>query len=200
MPRRIPAVSIVAFRIGYLFSRINSLFIKGARILEFDKLREICGDYQQLNYAKGKPRNCPYVSLTYFPKGAVILPLTSAQVLDPDDLGLECWHAGLPSGDTRSEFSEQRLSCYELVMDSLTVFENNCVSAAAAGSVAHDPETVRSHAYELAFSSEDEMFHSTMYDWLIERNLADDLLEVRKECLLVSSMVLTSLVDATRIP
>jgi nuclear pore complex protein Nup155 len=29
------------------------LFMKGARILEFDKLREICGDYQQLNYAKG---------------------------------------------------------------------------------------------------------------------------------------------------
>lgn len=30
------------------------LFIKGARILEFEKLREICGDFQQLNYAKGK--------------------------------------------------------------------------------------------------------------------------------------------------
>ncbi|KAF7796400.1 hypothetical protein EIP86_007577 [Pleurotus ostreatoroseus] len=29
------------------------LFIKGARILDFDKLREICGDYQHLNYAKG---------------------------------------------------------------------------------------------------------------------------------------------------
>lgn len=27
--------------------------MKGARILEFEKLREICGDYQQLNYAKG---------------------------------------------------------------------------------------------------------------------------------------------------
>lgn len=29
------------------------LFTKGAQILEFEKLREICGDYQQLNYAKG---------------------------------------------------------------------------------------------------------------------------------------------------
>jgi hypothetical protein len=27
--------------------------MKGALILEFEKLREICGDYQQLNYAKG---------------------------------------------------------------------------------------------------------------------------------------------------
>ncbi len=29
------------------------LFMKGARNLEFDKLREICGDYQQLSYANG---------------------------------------------------------------------------------------------------------------------------------------------------
>ena len=42
-----------------------------------------------------------------------------------------------------------------------------------------DPETVRAHAYELSFASEDEMFHSTLYDWLIERNLADQLLEMR---------------------
>lgn len=45
-----------------------------------------------------------------------------------------------------------------------------------------DPETVRTHAYELAFSSTDEMFHSTMYDWLIDRGLADELLEVSLPC------------------
>ena len=27
--------------------------MKGARVLEFEKLREVCGDYQQLGYAKG---------------------------------------------------------------------------------------------------------------------------------------------------
>ena len=30
------------------------LFTKAARILEFDKLREVVGDYQQLCYAKGE--------------------------------------------------------------------------------------------------------------------------------------------------
>ena len=29
------------------------LFSKAAPVIEFEKLREICGDYQQLNYAKG---------------------------------------------------------------------------------------------------------------------------------------------------
>lgn len=46
-------------------------------------------------------------------------------------------------------------------------------------SPADDLEAVRTHAYALAFASEDEMFHSTLYDWLIQRGLADELLEMR---------------------
>ncbi|KAJ7492694.1 nucleoporin [Mycena latifolia] len=135
------------------------LFIKGARILEFDKLREICGDYQQLNYAKG----------------AVELPLTCAVIVDADSIGLQCWASGQPP----NELSEYRSRCYALVLDSLTVFEEKASAAAANIMPSEDPEVVRSHAYELSFSSEDEMFHSTLYDWLIHRQLADDLLEMR---------------------
>lgn len=36
-----------------LNSRYFRLFIKGARILDIEKLREIVGDYQHLRYAKG---------------------------------------------------------------------------------------------------------------------------------------------------
>ncbi|KAJ7487525.1 nucleoporin [Mycena galericulata] len=134
------------------------LFIKGARILEFDKLREICGDYQQLNYARG----------------AVELPLTCAQIVDGDNIGLQCWASAQPP----NELCEYRSRCYALVLDSLSVFEEK---AAAVGSSvpSEEPEVVRSHAYELSFASEDEMFHSTLYDWLIHRQLADDLLEMR---------------------
>ncbi|KAF8213123.1 nucleoporin [Mycena galopus ATCC 62051] len=114
------------------------LFIKGARILEFDKLREICGDYQQLDYAKG----------------AVELPLTCARIVDADNIGLQCWASGQPP----NELSEFRSRCYALVLDSLTVFEEK-----------QPPTVVRNHAYELSFASDDEMFHSTLYDWLIQR-------------------------------
>ncbi|KAJ7783706.1 nucleoporin [Mycena maculata] len=134
------------------------LFIKGARILEFEKLREICGDYQQLNYAKG----------------AVELPLTCASIVDADNIGLQCWASAQPP----NELYEYRSRCYALVLDSLTVFEEKAAAAGDTGS-GDDPEVVRSHAYELSFSSEDEMFHSTLYDWLIHRQLADDLLEMR---------------------
>ncbi|KII93895.1 hypothetical protein PLICRDRAFT_36114 [Plicaturopsis crispa FD-325 SS-3] len=142
------------------------LFVRGARILEFDKIREICGDYQQLSYAKG----------------AVELPLSCAQILDPDNIGLEYWLCGSPPNDNRADFCEHRMRCYDLVLDSLSVFEEKSTSAKAAapGIVSvDDAETVRSHAYELSFASEDEMFHSTLYDWLIDRGLADELLEMR---------------------
>ncbi|KAI0348539.1 nucleoporin [Trametopsis cervina] len=140
------------------------LFSKGARILEFEKLREICGDYQHLNYAKG----------------AIDLPLFCAQVYDPDGQGREHWAAGLPDNDPRSEFWTKRANCYDLVLDSLTVFEERAAAAAEPGTTnIDDPAIVRTHAYELAFQAEDEMFHSTLYDWLIERGLADELLEMR---------------------
>ena len=41
-----------------------------------------------------------------------------------------------------------------------------------------DPEITKFHTYELAFSSKDEPFRSTLYDWLISREFADELLEV----------------------
>ena len=136
------------------------LFIKGARVLEFEKLQEVCGAYQQLSY----------------PKGAVELPLHCANVADPDNLGVEAWLAGMPQGDPRTDIARKRLLCYDLVMDSLSVFEEKFSSA--AGNAASDSEVARNHAYELAFVSEDEIFHCALYTWLIDRGLADDLLEV----------------------
>jgi len=138
------------------------LFSKGARILDFEKLREICGDYQHLNYAKG----------------AIELPLFCAQVYDVDGQGHEYWSAGCPENDPRAEFWNRRSNCYDLVLDSLTVFDERATVQPSVAA-ADNPATVRTHAYELAFQTEDEMFHSTLYDWLIERGLADELLEMR---------------------
>lgn len=113
--------------------------------------------------------------------GAINLPLSCAEAQDLDNSALEYWHAGAASNDSRQELLQRRLRCYDLILDSLTVFEEKCQSQASATSgvpALDSPETVRSHAYELAFASEDEIFHSTLYDWLINRNLADDLLDV----------------------
>jgi nuclear pore complex protein Nup155 len=152
---------------------MSRLFIKGARIVEFDKLREVIGDYQQLDFAKG----------------AIELPLYGAEALDAEGLGKEYWQT-VPSGpsvllngqgrsiyapdDPRRPSWERRAQCYDLVLDSLETFEKKAASGDDAA------ERVRAHAYELAFASADEIFHSRLYEWLISRGLADELLEVRK--------------------
>ncbi len=143
--------------------------MKGARIMEFDKLREVIGDYQQLDFAKG----------------AVELALYCAEALDADGLGKEYWQMVPPElngqgrsdnapGDPRRPSWERRARCYGLVLDSLETFENKAASGDDAA------ERVRAHGYELAFASTDEIFHSRLYEWLISRGLADELLEVRK--------------------
>ena len=99
-------------------------------------------------------------------------------MVDPNNVARATWDSELLGTHPRSEAVERRLRCYDLVMDSLTTFEEKC-SNEKIPETRGDAETVRSHAYELAFASEDEMFHSTLYDWLIGRGLADDLLEVR---------------------
>lgn len=113
--------------------------------------------------------------------GVVELPLRCAQTADPDSVGREYWHEGsLDASDPRAKFWELRKKCYDLVLQSLHHFEEKSAGSSKAPSTGQtdDPEVARSHAYELAFSSEDELFHSTLYDWLISRGLADELLEV----------------------
>ena len=105
-----------------------------------------------------------------------------AQVVDPNNVAHATWDSELLGTHPRSETVERRLLCYDLVMDSLTVFEEKCCNE-KNNETRGDAETIRSHAYELAFASEDEIFHSTLYDWLIGRGLADDLLEVRHDVL-----------------
>ena len=135
------------------------------------------------------------------------MPLTCAKVLDPDNIGLEYWHTspastqapGTTTEDSRALFAQKRMQCYDLVKDSLMYFEENAQKSQTATASLDNPETVRNHAYELAFASDDEMFHSVLYDWLIERGLADDLLEVRNisHCRDDGQFVLA---DATSVP
>ena len=109
------------------------------------------------------------------------LPLRCVETVDPDSVGQEYWHEGsLDASDPRAKFWELRKRCYDLVLQSLQHFEDKSTGPPKTPSTdrADDPEIVRSHAYELTFSSEDEIFHSTLYDWLISRGLSDELLEV----------------------
>lgn len=113
-------------------------------------------------------------------KGAIELSLICARVFDPDNIGWDYWRSGASSDGPARVAYQRRLQCYELILDSLSVFERQMDDPSAAGTSLspQELESVKDLAYKLSFSSDDEMFHSTLYDWLISRQLADDLLEV----------------------
>ena len=110
--------------------------------------------------------------------GAVELPLYCAQEVDADENGYQFWLAGRPENDPRSEALGRRLRCYDLVLDSLSVFGERCVVRQPKPSADNGAVEVRDFAYTAAFASEDPVFHSHLYTWMIENSMADALLEV----------------------
>jgi nuclear pore complex protein Nup155 len=102
--------------------------------------------------------------------------------MDPYGIGVEFWAAGSPANDPRAEYYERRLLCYDLALDSLSVFERKSAELGAmngaGGEGKQDADTIRLHAYQLTLASEDPLFHSSFYDWLIGKGLADELLDV----------------------
>lgn len=91
-------------------------------------------------------------------------------------MGLEYWLSGWsPPKDSRSEFLEKRRKCYDLILHSLSVFDEQCTKDPTR----RDFEETRNFAYDLAFSSEDAIFHSHLYDWMVKQGMTDALLQVR---------------------
>jgi hypothetical protein len=58
---------------------VSLLAHMGARIMEFDKLLGVIGNYQQLDFAEG----------------VIELPLRCADALDADGLGKVCWQTAM---------------------------------------------------------------------------------------------------------
>jgi nuclear pore complex protein Nup155 len=94
-------------------------------------------------------------------------------VVDVDNQGESWWLKGAPPGDPRSELWERRRRCYDLVLDSLAAFEEQESKAP----LPVDVQSPKQLAFELAISAEDQGFHSALYDWMIGRGMADQLLE-----------------------
>ena len=110
--------------------------------------------------------------------GAIELPLRCAQDWDVTRAGYDHWQAGCPSNDPRVNAYNLRLRCYDLVLETLQAFDT--LQTATSGSEAPDElEVISQAAYRIAIGSQDPVFHSHLYDWLIKRGAAEELLEVR---------------------
>ncbi|KLT44819.1 nucleoporin-domain-containing protein [Cutaneotrichosporon oleaginosum] len=122
-------------------------------------------------------------------RGTIELPLRVAAELDPQDKAGDYVRDGRNAGDPRVGFLEERQECYKLVVEVLGSYDDALDKATAAGpgqggSSAGTPLTsatgairIRDEAYGLAISSNDELFHFYLYDWISALGRADQLLD-----------------------
>jgi Non-repetitive/WGA-negative nucleoporin C-terminal len=112
--------------------------------------------------------------------GAVFLPLRCAQEFDATNEGREYWLVGCPAGDAdpRKLLYERRWACYRICVDSLSAFDDRLADVIKKGEPGLEQDAARTRAYQLAFESQDYAFHCFFYDWLIDRGMTEELLEV----------------------
>ncbi|KAF8923624.1 hypothetical protein BGZ58_002724, partial [Dissophora ornata] len=136
-----------------------------------NKLQGICKDY---------------MNLKFFP-GAVELALSCAQDIDPSNKASGYVQDGMNSRDIRVEQYAQRSTCYA---NAIAVLKELGLDTAQG-----PLSSFAFHTMETALQFDDSLFHTTLYDWLLNHDRADYLLEISspfieeylKQCTLIDS-------------
>ncbi|NXF41371.1 NU155 protein, partial [Nyctibius bracteatus] len=176
--------------------------------LEKEKmLRESLKEYQKISNQVDLANVCAQYRQVRFYEGVVELSLTAAEKKDPQGLGLHFYKNGEPEEDVAGfqAFQERqafiffsfiyRLNSYKCITDTLQELVNQSKAAPQSPSVpkkpgppvlSSDPNMLSNeeagHHFEqmlkLAQRSTDELFSIALYNWLIQADLADKLLQV----------------------
>uniref|UniRef100_A0A8C6MDC4 Nucleoporin 155 n=1 Tax=Nothobranchius furzeri TaxID=105023 RepID=A0A8C6MDC4_NOTFU len=159
-------------------------------------LRESLQLYQQISQNIDLPLVCSQYRQVRFYEGVLELCLTAADKKDPQRLGPHFYKNGEPEEDkTGQQAFQERLSCYKCITDTMQELVNQSKAAPQSPSVPKQPgppvmtsdpnmlsnEEATAHFEQmlgLAQRSQDELFHIALYNWLIQADLSDKLLEV----------------------
>ncbi|KAK7895656.1 hypothetical protein WMY93_020981 [Mugilogobius chulae] len=139
---------------------------------------------------------CSQYRQVRFYEGVLELCLTSADKKDPQRLGPHFYKNGEPDDDKVGQQAfQERLLCYKCITDTMQELVNQSKAAPQSPSVPKQPgppvmtsdpnmlsnEEATAHFEQmlgLAQRSQDELFHIALYNWLIQADLTDKLLEV----------------------
>ncbi|XP_076159281.1 nuclear pore complex protein Nup155 isoform X1 [Alosa pseudoharengus] len=181
-------------------SKANEL-LQGSRQLQNKAereraLKESLRLYQLISHNADLPLVCSQYRQVRFYEGVVELCLTAAEKKDPQRLGPHFYRHGEPEEDVAGQQAfQERLLCYKCVTDTMQDLVNQSKAAPQSPSVPKQPgppvmtsdpnmlsnEDAANHFEQmlgLAQRSQDELFHIALYNWLIQTDLADKLLEV----------------------
>uniref|UniRef100_A0A4X2JYW2 Nucleoporin 155 n=1 Tax=Vombatus ursinus TaxID=29139 RepID=A0A4X2JYW2_VOMUR len=159
-------------------------------------LRESLKEYQKISHQVDLSNVCAQYRQVRFYEGVVELSLTAAEKKDPQGLGLHFYKHGEPEEDTVGlQAFQERLNSYKCITDTLQELVNQSKAAPQSPSVpkkpgppvlSSDPNMLSNeeagHHFEqmlkLAQRSKDELFSIALYNWLIQVDLADKLLQI----------------------
>ncbi|XP_076020291.1 nuclear pore complex protein Nup155 [Genypterus blacodes] len=190
-----------------LYSSDDSVCSKANELLQSSKqiqnkadkertLRESLQLYQQISHHTDLPLVCSQYRQVRFYEGVLELCLTAADKKDPQRLGPHFYKNGEPEEDLVGQQAfHERLSCYNCITDTMQELVNQSKAAPQSPSVPKQPgppvmtsdpnmlsnEEATTHFEQmlgLAQRSQDELFHIALYNWLIQADLTDKLLEV----------------------
>uniref|UniRef100_A0A669CSY1 Nuclear pore complex protein Nup155 n=1 Tax=Oreochromis niloticus TaxID=8128 RepID=A0A669CSY1_ORENI len=190
-----------------LYSSDDSVCSKANEMLQSSKqiqnkadkertLRESLRLYQQISQHTDLPLVCSQYRQVRFYEGILELCLTAAEKKDPQRLGPHFYKNGEPEQDRVGQQAfQERLSCYKCITDTMQELVNQSKAAPQSPSVPKQPgppvmtsdpnmlsnEEATAHFEQmlgLAQRSQDELFHIALYNWLIQADLTDKLLEV----------------------
>uniref|UniRef100_A0A3B3YKM1 Nuclear pore complex protein Nup155 n=1 Tax=Poecilia mexicana TaxID=48701 RepID=A0A3B3YKM1_9TELE len=190
-----------------LYSTDDSVCSKANELLQSSKqiqnkvekertLRESLQLYQQISQHTDLPLVCSQYRQVRFYEGVLELCLTAADKKDPQRLGPHFYKNGEPEEDKVGlQAFQERLSCYKCITDTMQELVNQSKAAPQSPSVPKQPgppvmtsdpnmlsnEEATAHFEQmlgLAQRSQDELFHIALYNWLIQADLTDKLLEV----------------------
>uniref|UniRef100_A0A2I3HXB7 Nucleoporin 155 n=1 Tax=Nomascus leucogenys TaxID=61853 RepID=A0A2I3HXB7_NOMLE len=159
-------------------------------------LRESLKEYQKISNQVDLSNVCVQYRQVRFYEGVVELSLTAAEKKDPQGLGLHFYKHGEPEEDIVGlQAFQERLNSYKCITDTLQELVNQSKAAPQSPSVpkkpgppvlSSDPNMLSNeeagHHFEqmlkLSQRSKDELFSIALYNWLIQADLADKLLQV----------------------
>ncbi|XP_018603651.1 nuclear pore complex protein Nup155 isoform X2 [Scleropages formosus] len=159
-------------------------------------LKESLRLYQQISHHTDLPLVCAQYRQVRFYEGVLDLCLTAADKKDPQRLGPHFYRNGEPEEDAAGQQAfQERLSCYKCITDTLQELVAQSTAAPQSPSVPKQPgppvltsdpnmlsnEDAAAHFEQLlslAQKSQDELFHIALYNWLIQADLTEKLLEI----------------------
>uniref|UniRef100_A0AAQ4PAW3 Nucleoporin 155 n=1 Tax=Gasterosteus aculeatus aculeatus TaxID=481459 RepID=A0AAQ4PAW3_GASAC len=205
--RSYQTLSLLKLLCDHQFSLIMSELPKANELLQSSKqiqskadkertLRESLRLYQQISQHTDLPLVCSQYRQVRFYEGVLELCLTAADKKDPQRLGPHFYKNGEPEEDgVGQQAFHERLLCYKCITDTMQELVNQSKAAPQSPSVPKQPgppvmtsdpnmlsnEEATAHFEQilgLAQRSQDELFHIALYNWLIQADLTDKLLEV----------------------